>query len=72
MKLEGLAVLRDVARSEPMRSDIYELALPVAVALENAEHVQWISYGILSQAWPDEKVALIEQAKLALKPLTFA
>lgn len=67
MPQEGLLVLRDAARSQPLRADIYELALPVAVEQQDLESLRWTCSGVLSQAWPKEQAKLVEQAEIAAK-----
>jgi hypothetical protein len=67
MVAQGLEVLRDASRSEPLRADIYEIALPAAVKLQSNEHLRWACAGVLSQVWPESKADLVEQAEIAAK-----
>jgi hypothetical protein len=67
MPQEALLVLRDAARCQPLRADIYELALPLAIQLQDVESVKWTCVGVLSQAWPDDQMKLVETAELAAK-----
>jgi len=64
---EALRVLRDAARVQPLRADIYEAALPLAMQSEDWESLRWTSLGVLSQAWPVEQSKLVETAELAAK-----
>jgi hypothetical protein len=67
MQQEALLVLRDAARCQPLRADIFELALPLAIQLQDVEAIKWTCIGVISQAWPDDQVKLIETAELAAK-----
>ncbi len=66
-KQEGLMVLRDIHQSAPLLAEPLELALPVALELRDIEALTWTCRGVLSQAWPDAKASLIEQAMIASK-----
>ncbi len=54
-----------------MLSEPYEMALPIAEELQDVNALRWICTGILGQAWTDDKLGLIERAKLQPKPPMF-
>jgi hypothetical protein len=67
LKKEALMVLRDIHRVNPTHADALELALKLAIDIEDTDAMRWASTGILSQGWPDEKVDLIEKALLTAR-----
>ena len=67
MKKEALAIYRDAHRSNPMERLPLEAGLNLALELDDREAVAWAATGVLSQAWTDEQLPLIEKAILAAK-----
>ncbi len=67
LKKEALAIYRDANRVSPMERLPLEAGLNLGLELQDKDAVKWASTGILSQAWPDEHLPLIEKAILAAK-----
>ncbi len=67
MKNEALAIYRDSHRASPMQRLPLEAGLNLALELDDREAVAWAATGILSQAWTDDQLPLIEKAILAAK-----
>jgi hypothetical protein len=67
MKKEALAIYRDAHRVSPMERLPLEAGLNLALELDDRQAVVWAATGVLSQAWTDEQLPLIEKAILAAK-----
>jgi tetratricopeptide (TPR) repeat protein len=67
MTKEALAIYRDAHRASPMERLPLEAGLNLALELEDREAVAWAATGILSRAWTDDQMPLIEKAILAAK-----
>ncbi len=52
----ALDIYRRVAREAPTRPEPYLLGLKMAQKLGDEQAVQWATIGILSQAWPNDKI----------------
>ena len=65
MGAEALVVLRDASIQQPLRPEPFQVALPIALKLNNVDALQWTCAGVLGQAWPDELKSLNEQASVA-------
>ena len=65
MKKEALSVFHDAYRSNPMLKEPLELGLEIALEIEDQEGIRWASTGILSQAWTDDHVPMIQKALFA-------
>ncbi|MBX3423955.1 MAG: hypothetical protein KF752_20550 [Pirellulaceae bacterium] len=64
MKRDALQLLRDIAHVEPLRYDVFALALPLAKETGDVEALRWVCTGILSKAWPKEHASLFDDAQM--------
>jgi hypothetical protein len=62
MKAESLSVLKDIAHQQPLRYDVFAMALPIARELQDIEALQWVCAGVLGKAWPVEHANLFNDA----------
>ncbi|MEQ1830039.1 MAG: hypothetical protein ABL921_29025, partial [Pirellula sp.] len=67
MKREALNVFHDVYQVNPMLKEPLEAGLRLSLELEDQNSIQWVCTGILSQAWTDDHMPLIEKATIAAK-----
>jgi hypothetical protein len=67
MKKEALGIYRDANRASPGERLPLDAGLQLSLELNDRDGVVWASTGILSQAWTDEHLPLIEKAVLAAK-----
>ena len=67
MKREALSVFHDAHRSNPMLKEPLELGLELSTDIGDQEGIRWTCTGILSQAWTDDHLPLIQKAQLAAK-----
>ena len=67
MKKDALAIYRDVHRVSPSEKLPLEAGLRLSLELEDRDGILWSSTGVLSQAWSDDQLPLIEKALLAAK-----
>jgi hypothetical protein len=67
MKREALAIYRDVHRAAPSEKLPLDAGLRLSLELEDRDGIVWASTGVLSQAWSDDHLPLIERALLAAK-----
>ena len=58
----ALQVLEEVAKNNPEMEEVYQHALPIASITNNLEAKKWVSLGILSLAWPEEKQFMYDRA----------
>ncbi len=65
LQSRALKVFRQVSQIEPLRPEPYMYGLQLAERLHDMEGIRWSSLGILKQAWPKEKSALVGQARRA-------
>ena len=65
MKKEALSVFHDAHRSNPMLKEPLELGLEISLEIQDQEGIRWASTGILSQAWTDDHVPMIQKALFA-------
>ena len=63
----ALRILKDVHHSAPMLAGPLEMAFAIAEKTGDYSQIQWAAVGVLEQGWPDEKLALIEKAKVTTK-----
>ncbi|MFO0942162.1 MAG: hypothetical protein U0930_15605, partial [Pirellulales bacterium] len=64
MKKEALQLLQDLAVVQPLRYEVFALALPLAKETGDIEHLRWVCTGIVSKAWPKEYARIYDQADL--------
>ncbi len=64
MKVEALQLLRDLAVVQPLRYEVFALALPLAKESGDIDHLRWVCTGIVSKAWPKEYASIYDQADL--------
>ena len=67
MKREALGVFHDAYRSNPMLKEPLEFGLELSSEIGDEEGIRWTCAGILSQAWTDDHLPLIQKAELAAK-----
>ena len=65
MKKDALSVFHDAHRSNPMLKEPLELGLEISLDIQDQEGIRWASTGILSQAWTDDHVPMIQKALIA-------
>jgi len=65
MKKEALTVFHDAHRSNPMLKEPLELGLEISLEIQDQDGIRWSSTGILSQAWTDDHVPMIQKALFA-------
>jgi hypothetical protein len=65
LESRALEVFRQVALIEPLRTEPYLYGLQLSTQLRDLEGIKWSSLGILKQAWPKDKNAIVEAAKRA-------
>jgi hypothetical protein len=61
----ALDLFHQVALAEPLRPEPYLYGLQLAQRLNNLDGIRWSSLGILKQAWPKDKTAIVAEAKRA-------
>ncbi len=61
----ALKMFEQVALAEPLRPEPYLYGLQLAQRLNDVDGIRWSSLGILKQAWPKDKAAIVDQAKRA-------
>jgi hypothetical protein len=64
MKSEALQLLKDLAVVQPLRHDLFSMALPLAKETQEVEHLQWVCTGIVGKAWPKEYAKIFDQAEV--------
>jgi hypothetical protein len=67
MNEQALVILEDIHHAAPALSQPLEIALALAMQTENYNAMRWSAAGVLSQGWTDDKLPLIEKARLATR-----
>jgi hypothetical protein len=65
LEARALSIFRQVSLVEPLRPEPYLYGLQLAERLRDLEGIRWSSIGILKQAWPKDKGAIVERARRA-------
>jgi tetratricopeptide (TPR) repeat protein len=61
----ALKVYRQAAQLDPTRCEPYMQGLAVALRLGDTEGIQWACIGVMGQAWPDDKLNVVQTARRA-------
>lgn len=67
LKREALGVFHDAYRSNPMLKEPLQLGLELSSEIGDQDGIRWTCLGILSQAWTDDNLPLIQKAELVAK-----
>jgi hypothetical protein len=63
LEARALRIFRQVAALEPLRPEPYLYGLELAQRTRDLEGLRWSSLGILKQAWPKDKQAMVQTAQ---------
>src|SRR5438445_1951113 len=61
----ALKIYRQAAQLEPTRYEPYMYGLAIAERLKDLDGVQWACVGVMGQAWPDDKLSVVQMARHA-------
>ncbi|HKD35970.1 MAG TPA: hypothetical protein VKB78_04190, partial [Pirellulales bacterium] len=59
----ALKVYRQAAQLEPTRYEPYIYGLAIAERLKDIGGLEWACVGVMSQAWPDDKLNVVQKAR---------
>ncbi len=65
MQTRAIALLKDIAESDPLRPEPYVIALNAAQRIKDTDGIEWATLGVLSQAWPNHVDVVAEALKAA-------
>jgi hypothetical protein len=61
----ALKLYREAAQLDPSRYEPYMHGLDVAIRLNDLEGIKWACVGVMGQAWPDDKLNVVQTARRA-------
>ena len=61
----ALKLYRQAAQLEPTRYEPYMYGLAIAERLKDLDGIQWACVGVMGQAWPDDKLSVVQKARHA-------
>ncbi len=61
----ALKLYREAAQLDPTRYEPYMQGLTVALRLKDVEGIKWACVGVMGQAWPDDKLNVVQSARRA-------
>jgi von Willebrand factor type A domain len=61
----AVKIYREAAQLDPSRYEPYMQGLALAVRLKDIDGIKWACVGVMGQAWPDDKLNVVQAARRA-------